>query len=509
MKITPEIKDFTSDFQSRVYSENKEETKRIPVRYWYIIGIIGIALLSLSFATLLSLFGFKHAIILLILVIAGPIVYIIISRPKIGIIVLLIAAYFIMWFIKMGVNFPLGTIMDGLQALLIFSLLLNQKFHPNWDIFKTPIAIIILIWEAYALLQFANPTAESRLAWVYTVRSVAVVTLMYFIFSYYIKTVSFIRTILHLWMFLSFLAALNAFKQEYFGFFAFEEADFHDPLIQQLLFINGTWRKFSIFSDPVAFSYNMAISTIFCISIIASPNSTKKKILFFTLGCFFTMTMLYSATRASYVLLPVAIIFYIILNMSRKVLAFGVVAGMFMLILINIPTSNVTLYRFQSAFKPSDDASFNVRKMNQKKIQPYIQSHPFGGGLGATGVWGVKFAPHSFLAQLPPDSGFVRVAAELGWIGLLIFCTMFFIIIRQGIINYFLIKDPELKSYCLAMTLIVFALNVGSYPQEAVVQFPTNIYFYLYVALINITLKLDQEKQAQKLLINTQQRANT
>jgi hypothetical protein len=30
------------------------------------------------------------------------------------------------------------------------------------------------------------------------------------------------------------------------------------------------------------------------------------------------------------------------------------------------------------------------------------------------------------------------------------------------------------------------------------VQYPTNIYFYLFLAIINITLKLDKEKQAKE-----------
>lgn len=499
MRISPEIKRISGDIQAKYFSDNKDE-KKLPPNLLLAIGFISIIILSLGFSVTLSIFGIKYAAVFLAILIAIPTAIIIIAYPKAGIIILLIAAYFIMWIIRMGVDFPLGTVMDGLQVLLIFSFFLNQKFNPNWDIFKTPIAIIILIWEVYALLQFANPTAESRLAWLYTVRSVAVVTLMYFIFSYFITTISFVRLIIKVWMFLTFLGALNAFKQEHFGFFAFEEANFHDPLIQSLLFINGTWRKFSIFSDPVAFSYNMAISTIFCICVIASPNPRGKKVIYFLLACFFTLTMLYSATRASYVLLPAALILYIVMNLNRKVLTFGIIGAAFMLILINVPTSNVTLYRFQSAFKPSDDASYNARAENQKRIQPYIRSHPFGGGLGATGAWGVRFAPHSFLAQLPPDSGYVRVAVELGWIGLLIFCSMFFIALRQGILNYYAITDPELKSYCLAMTLIVFALNVGSFPQEALVQFPTNIYFYFFLALINITLKLDKEKQIAKQL---------
>ena len=72
-----------------------------------------------------------------------------------------------------------------------------------------------------------------------------------------------------------------------------------------------------------------------------------------------------------------------------------------------------------------------------------------------------------------------------------------FIILRTGINNFYRIRDPELKIYCLAMTLIAFALNLGNYPQEALVQLPVSIYFYLVIALINITYNLDQEKNAR------------
>ena len=164
-----------------------------------------------------------------------------------------------------------------------------------------------------------------------------------------------------------------------------------------------------------------------------------------------------------------------------------------------MPTENKLIKRFQTAFAPAEDASFNVRAANQKKIQPFILSHPMGGGLGATGVWGQRFAPESMLAKFPPDSGYVRVAVELGWIGLLLFCILMFTILRSGILNYYSIKDPMLKSICLSMLLIAFAINIGNYPQEALVQFPMNIYFYLVAALINITKQLDIAQQQTPL----------
>jgi putative inorganic carbon (hco3(-)) transporter len=196
------------------------------------------------------------------------------------------------------------------------------------------------------------------------------------------------------------------------------------------------------------------------------------------------------------VLPPVALILLSILKFNRQVMMAAIIGGIGMLILIFIPTSNPTIYRFQTAFRPSEDASFNVRKINQKRIQPFILTHPMGGGLGATGTWGQRFAPNSFLANFPPDSGYVRVAVEMGWIGLLLICVLMFIILRIGIINYYAIRDPELKSYCLAMVLIIFCYHIGNYPQEAIVQFPSNVYFYLVAALIVITKRIDDQQNA-------------
>ena len=176
---------------------------------------------------------------------------------------------------------------------------------------------------------------------------------------------------------------------------------------------------------------------------------------------------------------------------------FSTIAAFFIVVMIYMPTGNPSLVRFQSAFRPSEDASYNVRKQNQKRIQPYILKHPMGGGLGATGMWGVRFAPYSFLANFPPDSGYMRVAVEMGWIGLFIFCLLMFIVLKSGIENFYLIRNAELRTYCLAMTLVLFALNIGNFPQEALVQYPNNILFYLAIAIIQITYRLDQQERVK------------
>jgi hypothetical protein len=387
--------------------------------------------------------------------------------------------------------------MDALEYLLIIGFFLKQKYDRRWSIFNDAPSYIILIWIGYNFAEIANPASVSVLAWIYTIRSTAVIILMYFVFVYQIREVSFIKLLLKIWIGLAFIGALSGFQQEYIGFFPYERAWLYsDPLRVELLFQGGHMRKFSIFSDPVAFAYNMAAASAMCIALIFGPIKTYKKNILGFLAAFFMFNMLSSGTRGAYPLIPAALVLLAILNYNKNVLRFFICGVVFFAVLIFIPTSNGTIARFQSAFRPNNDPSYTARKQNQARIKPYIQTHPVGGGLGSTGMWGSRFAPGSMLANFPPDSGYVRVAVELGTIGLIIICTLVFIALYTGINNFYIIKDPELKSYCLAMVLVVFVYNIGNFPQEAIAQFPSNVIFFLAIALINICLKIDKAKLA-------------
>lgn len=463
-----------------------------------IIIISVLLMIGLAVSYGIAKFGMIPGFAVIGLIIAVLMLYILLTYQKAGIVLLLTAAYFIMLVINVAnVNFPLGTTMDALVGILLLAFILRQKFQRNWQMLRNPISTMILVWIAYNLLEVLNPDAASRMSWIYTVRSVALFMLTYFLFMYKIRTVAFIKFLLKLWLAYCLFAALWSFKQEYIGLAGFEfRALSSNPTNIDLFFIDGRWRKFSIFPDPVTFSYNMVAGALLCIGLIMGPLSKTKKWILGILAFIFLWAMLFSGTRGAYVLVPAGVFMLIVLNFNRNMLLLAIAGAIGFGTLIVMPTENKLIKRFQTAFAPAEDASFNVRAANQKKIQPYILSHPMGGGLGATGVWGQRFAPESMLAKFPPDSGYVRVAVELGWIGLLIFCILMFTILRSGILNYYSIQDPMLKSICLSMLLIAFAINIGNYPQEALVQFPMNIYFYLVAALINITKQLDIAQQA-------------
>lgn len=424
-----------------------------------------------------------------IVIAIGVIVY-----PKFGIPILLIAACFLFLPSKFGIDFPFGTLLDFLQYLLIIGFFLKQKYDRNWTIFKDPLSISILVWILYNFAELGNPQAVSPLAWLYTIRTTAIVILTYFIFVYHIRDLSFIKFMIKLWLALTLLCAANAFHQEIFGFFPFEKKWLYsDPLRVELLFQAGHMRKFGLFGDPVTFAYNMAASCCLCIALMFGPYKTYKKVILFCMACFYALTMLYSGTRGAFPLIPAAIALLAILKFNKKVLIFSIIFGVLFAGLIFVPTSNPNIMRFQTAFRPNDDISYKLRKSNQERIKPFIQTHPLGGGLGATGMWGQRFAPGSLLASFPPDSGYVRVAVELGSIGILILCIMIFMALKTGINHYYLIKNTELKTICLGMIMVVFVFNIGNFPQEAIAQYPSNIIFFFSIALINITKNIDDK----------------
>lgn len=430
---------------------------------------------------------------------AGPMFIVkVATDPKFGMLFYFICSWLLMLILRLNViSFPLGTVMDGLLVLMLLNYMMEQKKKPNPAMIKGPITKILVWWIVYHFMEVGNPAAASREAWMYTIRTIGVLPVCYFIFVFNIRTKEYMQKMLNVWYFFLLVAAWYAFKQEYFGFFQFEEDYLHsDPNIMLLLFLAGHWRKFSMLSDPVTFAYNMVAGAFLAIGMLTNPNLKPKQRYFFyflIFSCF--LNMMYSGTRGAFPLVPATLVIYAIMKFSRKIMIMVGIAGMFIVGLIFMPTSNQNILRFQTAFKPNKDASYIVRKINQSRIKPFIWSHPIGGGLGSVGEWGKKFSPGTYLANFPPDSGYVRTTVEAGPIGLLLLVLLMYNIMKTGINNYYAIKDPELKALCLGLLMIIFIFNIGNFPQEALVQYPSNVVFYLSAALIVVTRRLDEEMQ--------------
>ncbi|HMR42921.1 MAG TPA: O-antigen ligase family protein, partial [Saprospiraceae bacterium] len=228
----------------------------------------------------------------------------------------------------------------------------------------------------------------------------------------------------------------------------------------------------------------MAYGGILCVILATGPFKSWKKIALVVAGLTMFWTMAYTGTRTAYVLVPIGLFLFAMLTLTRNVL---IAAAFFLLTgtaFMMKSTSNPLIFRIQSAFRVTEDESMQVRFENQKFIQPFIRSHPIGAGLGSTGVWGKRFTPDSWLANFPHDSGFVRIAVEQGWIGLIIYLAMLFVAMQQALYYYLRVKDPTIKIMYLGILAVIFLLTVASYPQEIIVHLPSSLIFYIFLAAI-------------------------
>ncbi len=449
------------------------------------LGFALLAVIGMSLAYLIATTSITVGIALLVLIVGIPVLVLSITNSVFGLGLILFIAVF-MGLPTKYVNLPLGTSLDMMLFFLFFGLLIKQIKERDFSWAKSPISVFIIIWVVYNLFQALNPWAESRLAWLFTVRSMGGLILLYFIACHAFKTLADIKIILKFILTLAFISALYGLKQEFFGFTNQELVWLYsDPHRFELIFQWSRLRIFSFFSDPTNYGIYMAYIGTFCIIMALGPTTKKQKFILLSATFLMFAAMIYAGSRTPFVLIPVGLIFFVILTLKKSHII-GIVAMMLLgTLFVMKSTSSAVLWRVQSAFDMSkSDDTINVRLKNQTEIQPFIHRHPFGAGLGATGMWGQRFTPDSKLADFAHDSGFVRIAVELGWIGLLLYAAMLFTILRTSIYYYLRVKDPMIKTIYLGLTVIVFQLCLASYPQEAIVVLPTSITFYIIVAMI-------------------------
>ena len=157
------------------------------------------------------------------------------------------------------------------------------------------------------------------------------------------------------------------------------------------------------------------------------------------------------------------------------------------------PYSNSHIGQFRLTFRGgTKDASFNVREINRKSIQPYIYSHPIGGGLSTTGGEGLTYNPGHPLAGFPPDSGYLKKALELGWIGFGLILFLYFLVLKTGIKGYFKCKNEEIRLIYAACTAACFSLYTGDFSQVAIGQITDVVIYYPIIAIILKLKNFDQ-----------------
>ena len=449
------------------------------------IGYIIFPLIAL-FATWMATYFDTDANTLALLIIVGlPLLLASLFSLKLGVMVVSVVSFLLLWVKRHVGELPVGIALDILTAILSLGLLIKLSRDKDWSWFKHPLSILLGVWILYSIVLFINPAAPNSLGWVYTIRTIALQGLLFFVALYAFDDFNFLKYFAGTIIVLSLLAALYGLYQELVGIPFFEmKWIYSDAVKYQLYFLNGRFRVFSFMSDPAIFGVIMATMSLFSFALAMGPWARKYKIFLLISSLIMFMAMLPSGTRTAYVLIPAGLLFLSFVSMNRWIILTTIIILGIGVSLIIVQPDNAVVSRVMSAFQPTTDASYQERLESQVFIQSYIQKHPIGSGLGTTGYWGQRFSPDTMLANFNPDSGYVRIAVEMGWIGLLILCALLFLGLFTGVKGYFRSLDREVRSYYLAFLVLLIAMVIASYAQLVFTQRPATELFFISLAAV-------------------------
>ncbi|HVI48681.1 MAG TPA: O-antigen ligase family protein [Chitinophaga sp.] len=389
-----------------------------------------------------------------------------------------------------GTEIPVGVVIDAVLMVTLLGSLIKREDNPGGkvDFIRDPLVISFYVYGAFILLQFVNPNIPNRNGWT-TFARVYVRNMIYiYLATRMIRNMDDLKFFFKYWIVMLTLAALYACIQQWFGLLPFEQAFIHKypEKFKTVLILTGI-RIFSFVSDPAVFGLLMACGIVMNVVLLTSSMkliSIQKKALLILSMILQAMALGYSGTRTGYVMVPIGLLIMLFVNLRNRNTVIGtlIFAAAFMVMMVGPFHSNPTIIRIRTAFSGSDDASMNVRDVNRHRIQPYIFSHPIGGGFLSC-----EPGSGSELQGFPPDSGYLRTALEQGWIGLIIVCVNLYILMQYAVSLYFRSSTEQERQYTLAIICVMFAMVVAQYAQESSGLIESALLIY---ALTGVILKL-------------------
>jgi len=450
----------------------------------------------------------KIELLVLVITVAIPVAYYSISNTQFGFYLIVCLSFLSSWIGRLTrMDLSVVSLAIDLLAIVALAGLFIQnmiKRENNW-LKKDLITICFLAYTFYLIVEFFNPNASSFVGSAAYLKE-AFINLFFFLIALYIfNSLHRIRFFLKFMFGIAFIAGLYGCYQKWIGFMPFElRWIYSDPRIVGLYILpDRSFRKFSFLSDPATFGTLMASISVGALLLSFGPFSLKKKLTASIIALISLMSMAYSGTRTAYAMVPAGILLYIIMTIYKKKTLVLLTSLVLLIAGINFAPiyGNMTINRIRSAFHPKSDNSNLVRDIDRHKLQPYFMQHPFGGGLNTTGGGGNKYNQGSFLASIPPDSGYLSITMQTGWVGLILTCALFFVVLMYSIYYFYSVNDNEIRTYYAVIASMLFALMVGNYSQFTITMDPQNFYYFPFLAAL---IKLHTfDKPDQQLKFNS------
>lgn len=399
----------------------------------------------------------------------------------------------------MVTSIPLGVVTLGCTlgiVALVMAYLTYEKI--DWSESRNGMLLLFLIWGAYCILEIANPN-NVQAAWnisithyfIYPVVCAILVPLA-------IRSIKGIQVLLIIWSVFILLGAFKGYWQKTYGFNGDELYFLYVLGGAKTHIIWSGIRYFSFFSDAANFGVHMSMGiALFGISMFYVKSwGLKVYFAIVTVAAIYGMGI--SGTRAA-VAVPVgALGMYIILSRNLRSCIIGLISLLALFLFFtftDIGDSNQYIRKMRTAFRPSKDASYQVRVENRKKMQELMVHKPFGYGIGLSK--GERFYPKERMPY-PPDSWLVSVWVETGIVGLVLYLAVHGVLFAWcGWLLMFKVMNKRLRGLLIAWLGMAAGFYVAAYAND-VMQYPNSIPIYTAFALCFAGPYIDKRITATK-----------
>lgn len=453
------------------------------------LGWVLAAVIGLSMAYLAIEVNQKLPIIICAGLFGILVLLVCLKNTYLGFYIVIIVSCFISIPERINLRIPIGVMIEGLSYVVFAAMMAHQyrKREKVGAFWRSPISIILIITYVYYFVELGNPEMLSAYGWSMWVRKQCSFLIFYYMAYIVLNDLSKIRFFLYFWVGITTFIALWGIKQQWFGFFPFEQYWINaDDQRVALFFQNGFMRKFSILSDPAGFGICMAAmgTMILIFAIRTESKKTRNWLLFAAITTLVSCS--YSGTRTSNLMIAAGIAAYALFTLNERktfvLIAAVVLVGLF---LVFGPMRNSPIvFRMTTTLDAKKDASSQVRDINRHRVQPYLQAHPLGGGINTCGSEGLAYNPTHYMAEFQPDGGYMKTYAEQGYIGLAIHMIFYLIALTVGVNGFYDAVNAEIKNMYICITIFLFTILVAEIGQMANGGYPYSYFYYPVLAIL-------------------------
>lgn len=427
-------------------------------------------------------------------------VILIINNPLYGLLFYLNYSFFFTGLNRYLVGIPLGLMVDVVLFITSLSMIFRLT-KDNVKLLNSGTFVTTALWFLYTALEAFNPEAYKIQSWIYAVRGISLYAIQTVPLTLLLVTKketvnTFFKTVF-LW---GIFTAIWGWKQINIGTDPFEQAwlDREGGVTHVL---GGQLRAFSLFSDAGQFGVTMAYIAFLFLILALGKYSTRQRWIYFIGFVVCIIGMSTSGSRGPVFVIFVGMIAYLFLIRNFKILVPGLLGILLVFSFLKftfIGNTNYQIFRLRTALDPKE-ASLLVRLENQSKLRKYLEDRPFGSGIGTTDVWAARYYPGSFLANLPTDSWFVKIWAENGVVGLVVYALSLAWVIVMGVVNIRKLKNPDTRQKMIALYGGFLGIMVASFGNPVFGQAPLGVLMYMSMVMVTTAERFDYDVEPTKL----------